>query len=280
MLLLESAMVIYSEFDTLSMDVAVDFVGYEDCKSLQDFGPAIRDNYVLHYISSGSGYFHYKKEKIFLKKGDLFLLKKNELTYYQADKDEPWSYYWIGINGNRIKDYLSLSRIHEISYIKSPDTCDTKKLGSIIKSMVEDSESIDDHNLKLLKLIGQSYEVLYELIRIGPQNNKKSVSSRTQICLDCRRIIETQYNKADLSIQDIASQLNVNRTYLTRIFKEYTSMSPKQYLQEIRMKRASQLLENTKESVKVIAYSVGFKDPLYFSKAFKEFYDKSPSDYR
>ena len=67
-------MVIYSEFDTLSMDVAVDFVGYEDCKSLQDFGPAIRDNYVLHYISSGSGYFHYKKEKIFLKKGDLFLL--------------------------------------------------------------------------------------------------------------------------------------------------------------------------------------------------------------
>lgn len=273
-------MVIYSEFDTLSMDVAVDFVGYEDCKSLQDFGPAIRDNYVLHYISNGSGYFHYKKEKIFLKEGDLFLLKKNELTYYQADKDEPWSYYWIGINGNRIKDYLSLSRIHEISYIKSSDTCDTKKLGNIIKSMVVDSESIDDYNLKLLRLISYSYEVLYELIKIGPQQNKKPVDSRTQICLDCRRIIETQYNKADLSIQYIASKLNVNRSYLTRIFKEYTSMSPKQYLQEIRMKRASQLLENTKESIKVIAYSVGFKDPLYFSKAFKEFYDKSPSDYR
>lgn len=273
-------MVIYSEFDTLSMDLAVDFVGYEDCKSCQDFGPAIRDNYVLHYISSGSGLFHYKKEKIYLKKDDLFLLKKNKLTYYQADKDKPWSYYWIGINGNRIKDYLSLSSIHEFSYIKSSDSCDTDKVGRIIESMILDSQRIGDNNLKLLKLIGQSYEVLYELIKIAPQENKKPVSNRIQICLDFRRIIETQYNRPDLSIQDIASHLNINRTYLTKIFKEYTNMSPKQYLKDIRMKRALKLLENTRESIKVIAYSVGFKDPLYFSKAFKEFYGKSPSDYR
>ena len=46
------------------------------------------------------------------------------------------------------------------------------------------------------------------------------------------------------------------------------------------MHRAQQLLEHTEESIKVIAYSVGFSDPLHFSKAYKQFFQKTPSQTR
>ena len=274
-------MVIFSEYETNNIDITIDFLGFEDCKPKQGFGPSIRSNFVLHYITKGLGNFYYKDKSFSLKKGDLFLLKPNELTYYQADNTEPWSYYRIGINGNKVKDHISLSTIYEDSYIKSSDTCDTKSIEKIIETMIIESEDKEEeYSLKLLKLIGQTYEILYQLLKISPAKNNTTISNSEKIYLDCRRIIETQYDNTDLSIKYIAEDLNVNRSYLTKIFKEYANISPKRYLNQIRMRRSSQLLKNTREPIKVIAYSVGFKDPLYFSKAFKNFYKKSPSDYR
>ena len=63
--------------------------------------PSVRDNFVLHFITKGKGVFHINKNEIHLEAGDLFLLPKNMVTYYQADAEDPWSYYWIGISGTR-----------------------------------------------------------------------------------------------------------------------------------------------------------------------------------
>ena len=76
------------------------------------FGPAIRDTYVLHYITKGQGkIFIYNGKIVDLKEGDFFLLKPDELTFYQADSKEPWAYYWLGITGGKAPDYFALSQI-------------------------------------------------------------------------------------------------------------------------------------------------------------------------
>ena len=49
-------MLIFSELETGTLDLRLDFYGYEDCLPDQFFGPAIRENYVLHYITEGKGY--------------------------------------------------------------------------------------------------------------------------------------------------------------------------------------------------------------------------------
>ena len=90
-------------------------------------------------------------------------------------------------------------------------------------------------------------------------------------------MIETHYAKEHLSIQEIADDLNVHRSYLTTVFKEFHQISPKEFLHSVRMQRAQQLLTNTDESIKIVAYSVG---PLYFSKAFKAYNQLTPSQYR
>lgn len=270
----------FSELNTDTMDLSIDFYGYEDCSPSYSFGPAIRDNYVIHYISKGKGILYYKNEKIALSAGDLFLLKPNEVTFYQADEEEPWSYYWIGIGGNKSDIYFDLSRLGEVAYLHHNKEQPTQKVASQIIQLITQAEEKERTTGNQLELLSQTYKLLFELSVLSPNSTNHQLNQSEKICLECRHTIEKHYNIDGLSISSIAQKLNVNRSYLTTLFKKYYHISPKDYLLQTRMKRAKQLLENTEEPIKVISYSVGYQDPLYFSKAFKEFYNISPSQFR
>ncbi|WJH37586.1 helix-turn-helix transcriptional regulator [Paenibacillus sp. CC-CFT747] len=77
----------------------------------------------------------------------------------------------------------------------------------------------------------------------------------------------------------MAQTLGYHRTYLSKIFKQQTGLSPMNFLLKIRMERARLLLEKPL-TIEQVASSVGFSDALYFSKQFKKWYGASPSDYR
>ena len=84
-------MLFFSEYQTGTIDLSLSFYGYEECTPNYSFGPAIRDTYVLHYITKGKGQFHYNGKIVDLKTGDFFLLKPDELTFYQANSQDPWA---------------------------------------------------------------------------------------------------------------------------------------------------------------------------------------------
>lgn len=73
---------------------------------------------------------------------------------------------------------------------------------------------------------------------------------------------------------------NAKGSHLFRSFQNYMNRSPKEYLTEYRIKQACRLLRETDLSVSAIAYSVGFENNLYFSKAFRKQKGESPSEYR
>ena len=94
-----------------------------------------------------------------------------------------------------------------------------------------------------------------------------------------KKIIHTQYGNP-LKISEIAKKLNLNRSYLYKIFKEETDYSLKDYLIQIRMKKSADLLTSTTFHISEIANAVGFPDALAFSKAFKKYYGISPKQYQ
>ena len=270
----------FSELNTDTMDLSIDFYGYEECTPSYSFGPAIRENYVIHYISKGKGIFYYKNQEIPLSAGDLFLLKPNEVTFYQADQEDPWAYYWIGIGGNKTAPYFNLSSLGEVAYLQHNKKQATKKVASQMIQLITQAEEKERTTSNQLELLSQAYKLLFELSILSPNASSHELNQTEKLCQECRYVIEKHYNIDGLSISSIAQKLNVNRSYLTTLFKKYYHVSPKDYLLQTRMKRAKQLLENTQEPIKVISYSVGYLDPLYFSKAFKEFYSVSPSQFR
>ena len=74
--------------------------------------------------------------------------------------------------------------------------------------------------------------------------------------------------------------VGISRSHLFRSFQTYMNCSPKEYLTEYRIQQACRLLKETGLSVSAIAYSVGFENNLYFSKAFRKVKKTSPTEYR
>ncbi len=84
----------------------------------------------------------------------------------------------------------------------------------------------------------------------------------------------------DISIQDIADELGISRYHLCRVFKESQGMTLLEYIAEIRMRHAKQLLEETDLSVSEVARQVGFNNVTYFHKRFKQSFGITPNQIR
>jgi AraC-like DNA-binding protein len=95
-----------------------------------------------------------------------------------------------------------------------------------------------------------------------------------------REAVEARLEDSDLSVDDLAADMNLSRVQLYRKVKAVTGASPVELLRTARLHRAYQLLLTTDKSVSEVAYTVGFTAPSYFTKCFKEEYGKVPGDVR
>lgn len=82
------------------------FCGFAECKPLHSYGPAARPNYILHYVMKGKGIYQVGETKYPLKEGQAFLIEPESLTFYQADKTDPWSYLWVGFGGTEAQRFV------------------------------------------------------------------------------------------------------------------------------------------------------------------------------
>ncbi|MEG2356974.1 MAG: AraC family ligand binding domain-containing protein, partial [Clostridia bacterium] len=64
--------------------------GWENCKSGHSYGPAIRDHYLIHYVASGKGQFTAHGATYEIGAGQGFIIYPDQVTFYQADQQEPW----------------------------------------------------------------------------------------------------------------------------------------------------------------------------------------------
>ena len=92
-------------------------------------------------------------------------------------------------------------------------------------------------------------------------------------------IIKANYTRADFSVEEIAAELGLSRIHVNRKLKAEAGTSPSTMLKDVRMKKAAQLLKEGKTSVSEIAAACGFSTPSYFSTAFREYYEKTPSEF-
>ena len=95
-----------------------------------------------------------------------------------------------------------------------------------------------------------------------------------------REVVEARMDDSEVSVDDLAAEMNLSRVQLYRKVKSITGSSPVELLRTTRLKRAYQMLLTTDKSVSEVAYAVGFTAPSYFSKCFREEYGMVPGDIR
>lgn len=123
------------------------------------------------------------------------------------------------------------------------------------------------------------YEYLFFLARKFPKAQVSVSEKKSDYVEKALKYIEAYYCDP-ITIQDIADDLNINRSYLHRLFKSFTGFSIQGYLVDYRIRQACILLRDTDLSVRAIAHSVSYADPLYFSRIFHQKMSMSPSEYR
>lgn len=250
--------------------------GTENCDPGHFYGPAVRDHYLIHYIHSGQGRFCVGDSEYHLSSGQGFLICPNIVTYYQADMNDPWTYSWVGFHGLKAESYLRSAGLTADDPIFSTngddfiDTCFRNMINA--KGMQKGRE---------IRLLGYLYLFLSQLIEqngsgrfIDPGSARKEAYVKKAI-----EYIEMNYSRK-MSIAELSRSIGLDRSYLGSIFRDYLNTSLQDFLKNYRIDKACELMKNENLSIGDISRSVGYEDPLLFSKLFHKCKGLPPREYR
>lgn len=145
---------------------------------------------------------------------------------------------------------------------------------SRIYNAVEKKEEGADYEIR-----GLTYLLLSCLIKNFSEKNKASASEKFEKIKPCTEYINLHFNEA-ITLDSLSATAHISKGYMTRLFLETTGLTPARYINSVRLKKASQLLVESKITVTEIALECGFDDPNYFTRLFKKNYGRSPSAYR
>ncbi len=249
--------------------------GTQKCGPGHYYGPAVRDHFLIHYIHEGSGKYCVGNREYRLQKDQGFLICPDIVTYYQADLAEPWDYSWVGFHGLKAESYLKSCGLTADNPVFS---CNDDYVNSCFSQMIEAKNLQKGREIRLL---GCLYLLLSHLIE---QNGKDrfidQTESRKELYIHkAVEFIEMNYSRK-MSISELARHIGLDRSYLGSVFKEQLNTSPQDFLINYRINRACELMKNDALSIGDISRSVGYDDPLLFSRLFRQNKGMPPREYR
>lgn len=258
-------------------DFRLCYCGYEECEPGHGFGPAVKSHYVLHYVLSGTGVFCVNDRKYTVSKGEAFLIEPDTRAFYKTDTQNPWTYLWVGFDGEKAQDYLKEMKLLGT---KKPVFPIQKgiELKQIVMEMLKHNTVGIENEFALQGLLCKFFSVVSA--EVTNRGRKAEDSGRQNYYIKkAISYIRDNYSNG-VNVSDISEYVGLNRSYLFTLFQDHLGISPQKYLSNFRLERACELLKATNYSIEDISYSCGYRDPLVFSKAFKKLYGVSPLKFR
>ena len=140
--------------------------------------------------------------------------------------------------------------------------------------------NIDVLMLRIRKLVRMNAHSSQRSL-IEPEPSEIVITSMDEKLIDhAVKYVEDNIARSDLSVEELSHELGMSRVHLYKKLVSITGKTPIEFIRVIRLKRAAQLLRQSQQNVSEIAYQVGFNNPKYFSKYFKEEFGMLPSVYQ
>lgn len=255
------------------------FAGNSQTKPGHKPGPKIVDYYLLHHVLSGRGTYSCLGQTYELGPGDTFLIEPGTLINYMADHEQPWHYRWIAFEGQdaaRMLAGIGLSSRQPIVR-----TGKNRRIASLFRQVQEAFQArTAGAGLKAMGCLHLLLAEFAEALQPAEPRIPDAATGSARVVQQALQYLSAQYAEP-ITIEMMAETFGYNRAYLSNLFKKHTGVSPVTFLLRLRLDKARHLLRERPElTVEQIASSVGFQDPLHFSKQFKRRYQTSPSEYR
>lgn len=232
----------------------------------------ILQEYQLLYIVKGRGEFANQTTSYDIVKGTLVLLRPGVWHSYKPSKNEGWTEYFIGFSGemaDKAIEKLFAEDEHIFNVGLKQEMVDLYQRA--IEVAAEDRPSAQQ------LLCGIVMHLLGNLSYIA--HSAITADRMDQIIEQAKAIMQEKASQ-NIDLDMLAEQLNVSYSWFRKVFREYTGYPPAKYFMLVKLRRAQYLLVNTQESIKEIAFSLGFKSPEHFYTTFKRVMGLTPSIYR
>lgn len=230
---------------------------------------------ILIYCQSGKGSLNLGQRNHTIQTGHIAIIPPNTPHSYCADDQDPWSIFWIHFNGEQTNEVLkSLNLNAHAPLLYLPDN-------RLMRSIFEDIHSCLNYNYSDAGLLAMSSDLIRLVSKIKlhqghREAQKQSVEKRV---MDTLHFMEKHIDMP-LTLQELATHSGQSIPYYSKLFKARTNQSPMSYYIQLKIRKACEMLDQTKLSITEISQKLGYEDPYYFSRLFKKTQGCSPSHYR
>lgn len=224
-----------------------------------------RPTHTFIYKIGGESIYHFHNREIHITDGTVLFIPKGES--YTFDKVSEGNYCLINFDA----DFVVPLAPHLFR------CSDNDQILSLFKQL-EQSLRLSDNAAKKYETLSLFYRILSVLI--ASEQMPYSTTAQKERISPAIEYLETHIFDSRLRISDLPQLCDMSEPSFRKLFMSRFGASPKKYVIRQRMKQAKMVLESGEyESISDIAHSVGYDDPLYFSKHFKSFYGCPPSLY-
>ena len=231
------------------------------------------NQYILIYCVKGNGWAIIADKKYNMSAGDFVLLPANTPHEYGADEQTPWTIYWMHFKGTNSSDFADMMLKRMGDYVASISFQEKRmQLFEEIYTSLERGYSIDN-------ICYASLSLQYFLGSCSFDNNYLATHEKTDSISLCVNYLQKHIDKP-LSLNDIASAVNLSVSHFASIFKKNTGFSIIEYFNHLKTQKACQYLQFTDLRINEIADRLGIEDPYYFSRMFTKIVGTSPNKYR
>jgi AraC-like DNA-binding protein len=236
--------------------------------------PLIHLSYgIWQYTLAGRGRIDFKNGSRDLLPGSLMIVSTPGPHIYYLPKDsDSWEFVFLIMKG---REALRLTRILETTL---GNVLDTDELSGTISLLHEALDFFLTAGLEDIYINSSyTYRLFMTLFGEAPGfgvsiKNEGRFSDLIQFLLNNLH--------RNISVEEMAKHMNLSRSHFTRLFSEEMNVTPRKYLEDLRLKTAIELLFDEQFNVKEAASSCGFSDENYFCRLFKKRYGLSPGKYR
>ncbi len=230
---------------------------------------------ILIYCVKGTGWISVRSERFRMTKDQYCFIPKHTPHTYASGTDNPWTIYWIHFSGEKADSFVSGDFILPTPMMDSEDYREEriKIFDEIFYSLESDytENNLEYAGIVLMHLLATfKFEQQFAKIR-NPQYEDATTMAITYM----KRMIGQK-----IRLEEIAGHCGLSVSHFCMIFKENTSQTPIEYMNNLRVQKACQLLDLTTQRINEISAVLGFSDPFYFTRVFKKSIGQSPVQYR
>ena len=242
---------------------------------LPTWRPKGRVDWQLVYINAGEGHFILDGHEVIVPAGNMVLYQpKQEQHYYFLGKDQS-QYWFVQFTGRQVKSILKHYEIPLDGYILH--TGISYEYEDLFKRMRDELlECAFCYEENLTYLLRELFIIMNRRMNQG----LPKVSGFVQNEIDHAKTYFKEHYNEEISIEQYAASRNMSTSWFSKCFRDIVGVSPMKYILDQRIRNAQILLETSDFTITEIAHTLGYENPMYFSRVFHKAKGQSPSKYR